>query len=350
MPWGSPRRRSKPPCAIWRSISAPAAFASMRFRRDPRARWREPASLMRVSCSPSSNAIRRCIAASLSKSLAAPDSTCSRTSRPASPARFILSIAATISSPCHIPTRSGLMPVRTSDVLRGISAQLFFSSAQKRGRLRGWNTTGGWTMRIKANDITFNYEIDGPANAPWLVFSNSLATNLSMWDPQAADLGRSFRLLRYDQRGHGGTDTPAGRYTYETLVADARALFDALGIERPHFCGLSMGGATALGLAELYPDRVDRVVVCDSPAMSTPASAQQWEERIAVAQSGGMEALVETTMARWFPPETRAANPRNLEKVRQMIRTTPVNGFIGCAAALADHDYNTSVSTVTRPV
>jgi len=204
--------------------------------------------------------------------------------------------------------------------------------------------------QVKANGITFNYEIEGPADAPWLVLSNSLATNLSMWDPQAADLSRSFRVLRYDQRGHGGSDAPAGRYTYATLVADARALFDALDIERAHFCGLSMGGATALGLAQLHPGRVDCVVVCDSPAMSTPATAQQWEERIASAQKGGMESLVDSTMARWFPPETHAANPPHLEKVRQMIRATPVNGFIGCAAALADHDYNTAVSTVTRPV
>jgi len=205
-------------------------------------------------------------------------------------------------------------------------------------------------MQVKANGITFNYETEGPADAPWLVFSNSLATNLSMWDPQAADLKRSFRVLRYDQRGHGGTDAPAGRYAYATLVADALALFDALDIARPHFCGLSMGGATALGLAELHPDRVDRVVVCDSAAMSRPATAQQWEERIAVAQSGGMAQLVESTMARWFPPETHAANPPHLDKVRQMIRATPVNGFIGCAAALADHDYNTGVAAVTRSV
>ncbi len=205
-------------------------------------------------------------------------------------------------------------------------------------------------MHIKANGITFNYEIDGPDGAPWLVFSNSLATNLSMWDPQAADLRRSFRLLRYDQRGHGGTEAPAGRYTYATLLADAIALFDALGIARAHFCGLSMGGATALGLAELHPDRVDRVVVCDSPAMSTPASAQQWEERIATAQKGGMEALVESTMARWFPPEIHAAKPPYLDDVRAMIRATPVDGFIGCSAALADHDYNSAVATVTRPL
>ncbi len=205
-------------------------------------------------------------------------------------------------------------------------------------------------MHIKANGITFNYEIEGPEGAPWLVFSNSLATNLSMWEPQAADFRRRFRLLRYDQRGHGGTDAPEGRYTYATLLADALALFDALGIARAHFCGLSMGGATALGLAELHPDRVDRVVVCDSPAMSTPASAQQWEERILAAQKGGMEALVESTMARWFPPEISAAKPPYLNEVRAMIRATPVNGFIGCSAALADHDYNTAVATVTRPV
>lgn len=205
-------------------------------------------------------------------------------------------------------------------------------------------------MRIKANGITFNYEIDGPEGAPWLAFSNSLATNVTMWDPQAADLKRSFRVLRYDQRGHGGTDAPEGRYTFELLIADVIALFDALNIKRAHFAGLSMGGVTALGLAELYPDRVDHVIVCDSPGKSTPASAQQWEERIAVARKDGMEALVEPTVQRWFPPEVHATKAPHLDAVRQMIRATPVNGFIGCAAALADHDYNTPVAAVTRPM
>jgi 3-oxoadipate enol-lactonase len=208
----------------------------------------------------------------------------------------------------------------------------------------------GETMRIKANGIGFNCEIDGLDGAPWLMFSNSLATNLSMWDPQAAALADAFRVLRYDQRGHGGTDAPAGRYAFALLVADAVALLDALSVARTHFVGLSMGGATALGLAELHPDRVDHVVVCDSPCMSTPASAQQWEERMALAASGGMEPLVDSTLARWFPPETRAARPAYVDRVRHMIRTTPVNGFIGGAAALADHDYNGAVATVTRPV
>ncbi len=205
-------------------------------------------------------------------------------------------------------------------------------------------------MKIKANGININYQIDGPDGAPWIVFSNSLATTTAMWDEQAAALKNSHRVLRYDQRGHGGTDAPSGRYGFDTLLADALGLLDALRIEKAHFAGLSMGGATALGLAERHADRLDRVIVCDSPCQSTPQSAQQWEERIAVAQKQGIEALVEPTVGRWFPTETVAKNPPHLDKVRAMIRATPVNGFIGCAAALADHDYASAVATVKRPV
>ncbi len=205
-------------------------------------------------------------------------------------------------------------------------------------------------MKIKANGITINYQVDGPDGAPWLVFSNSLATSIAMWDEQAAGLKDAFRVLRYDQRGHGGTDAPAGRYTYDTLLADAVGLMDALSIKKAHFAGLSMGGATAMGLAELYPDRVDHIIVCNSPCQSTPQSAQGWEERIAVAETKGIEALVEPTIGRWFPPETVAKNPPHLDKIRAMIRTTPVNGFIGCAAALADHDYASAAASVKHPV
>jgi 3-oxoadipate enol-lactonase len=205
-------------------------------------------------------------------------------------------------------------------------------------------------MKIKANGININYQVDGPEGAPWLIFSNSLATNLTMWDEQANELQQTYRVLRYDQRGHGSTDAPGGRYSFGTLLDDAVALMDGLGIKKAHFAGLSMGGATALGLAETRPERLDRVIVCDSPCQSTPTSAQQWEERIVVAQKHGIEALVEPTVARWFPSETVEANPPHIDKVRRMIRGTPVNGFIGCAAALADHDYAAAVATVTRPV
>jgi 3-oxoadipate enol-lactonase len=204
-------------------------------------------------------------------------------------------------------------------------------------------------MKVTANGISINYRIDGPEGAPWLVFSNSLATSLAMWDEQTAALNDSFRVLRYDQRGHGGTDAPRGRYAFDTLLADALALMDALAIERAHFAGLSMGGATAMGLAERHPGRFERVIIADSPCQSTPQSSQQWEERIAVAQKRGIEALVEPTIARWFPAETVAQNPPHLDKVRAMIRATPVNGFIGCAAALAAHDYASAVTTMKCP-
>jgi 3-oxoadipate enol-lactonase len=204
-------------------------------------------------------------------------------------------------------------------------------------------------MRIKANGITFNYQVDGPEGAPWFMLSNSLATTLAMWDGQASALGKSFRVLRYDQRGHGATEAPEGRYTFDLLIDDVIALLDALSIRKLHFGGLSMGGVTAMGLAQRHPDRIDRVIICDSPCASTPATAQQWEERIVVAREKGMEALVEPTVGRWFPPEVLAAKPPYVDRVREMIRTTPVNGFIGCAAALADHDFRSKAGTVTRP-
>src|SRR5436853_1064439 len=109
-------------------------------------------------------------------------------------------------------------------------------------------------VQIKANGININYQLDGADGAPWLVWSNSLATDLSMWDEQAREFGRAFRVLRYDQRGHGRTEAPAGRYSFDLLIADALALMDALAIRKAHFAGLSMGGATALGLAEQHSE------------------------------------------------------------------------------------------------
>jgi 3-oxoadipate enol-lactonase len=205
-------------------------------------------------------------------------------------------------------------------------------------------------MMISANGISFNYRIDGAEGRPWLIFSNSLATDLHMWDEQVQDLQGAFRILRYDQRGHGQTEAPAGRYTFDTLIADVVALMDALGIARAHWCGLSMGGATGMGLAQRHADRFDRFIICDTPGQSTPATAAQWEERIVSVQKGGMAAQLEATITRWFPPETVKANPPHLDRLRRMILNTPANGFIGCAAALANHDFRPGMRHVTRPV
>src|SRR5215471_18149602 len=184
-------------------------------------------------------------------------------------------------------------------------------------------------MHINANGITFNYQIDGAQHAPWLIFSNSLATNFSMWDDQTRSLSGSFRILRYDQRGHGKTEAPEARYPFAILLADAIALMDAFEIRRAHFCGLSLGGATCA---------------------STPTSTKQWEERIVMAKGGGMAAMAEPTLQRWFPPDVYAANPPGVVKVREMVLSTPLNGFIGCCAALGDHNFRSAVASISRPV
>ena len=204
-------------------------------------------------------------------------------------------------------------------------------------------------MRIKANGITFNYDIQGPEGAPWLAFSNSLATNLSMWDQQAAALKKSFRVLRYDQRGHGGTEATEGRYNFDLLAADVIALFDALSIERAHFAGISMGGMTALALAQKHPERLLSLAACDCGPASSPASSQQWEERIAIAEKDGMEPLVEATARRWFPPEFIEQNPAVFKNACEMIRQTPVKGFIGCAGALANYDLRPGLPGISAP-
>lgn len=204
-------------------------------------------------------------------------------------------------------------------------------------------------MQIKANGITFNCETDGPQGAPWVVFSNSLATNLSMWDDQVAALRGRFRILRYDQRGHGKTEATKAPYDFTLLINDALALFDALAIERAHFVGVSMGGMTAIGLAERHPNRLLSIVPCDCSAGSTPAGKQQWDERIAIARSQGMEALVEPTVGRWFPEGALGAMPAIATKVREMIRTTPVEGFAGCAAAISDFDFKPGLPHITTP-
>jgi 3-oxoadipate enol-lactonase len=205
-------------------------------------------------------------------------------------------------------------------------------------------------MLTKVNGIGVNVEIDGAVAGPWLVFSNSLMTNLTMWDPQLAAFASNYRILRYDQRGHGKTQATPGAYSFDLLVDDIKALMDAVGIDRASFCGLSMGGGTGLGLAQRYPERVEKLIMCDSSGGASAASAQQWNERINVAKTNGMTALVEPTISRWFPQPVVSANPPYLDKVRAMIRATSLEGFCGCASALGSYDYRPGIGKVGVPV
>jgi len=205
-------------------------------------------------------------------------------------------------------------------------------------------------MKINANGISFNYRIDGPEGAPWLMLSNSLATNLSMWDGQVAVLAKEYRVLRYDQRGHGASDAPAGDYDFDLLADDAAALMQALGTGPCHFLGLSMGGMTAMGLGLNHPERVRSLIICNSRADVTEEFRDIFDRRIALALAEGMEPLVASTVEHWFTAELRAAAPISLDDVRAMVRTTPPVGYAGCARAVQSLDYMARLPAIDKPV
>ena len=203
---------------------------------------------------------------------------------------------------------------------------------------------------VRVNGLRFRCRVEGEEGAPWIVFSNSLLTDLSLWDEQVAALADEFRILRYDQRGHGGTDVPESPATIDQLVADAAALLDAFAIPRAAFVGISLGAATALGIAARLPERIARVVACDGQSRTPPGGAAAWQQRIDLAAEKGMEGLVEPTVRRWFPPSFVDANGVGLNRVRAMIRETPFGGFVACTRALQNFDLNPILPGIAQPV
>ena len=204
-------------------------------------------------------------------------------------------------------------------------------------------------MKISANGININYTLEGPGTAPVVTMSHSLATDLSMWDPHLPVLTSRYRVLRYDTRGHGGTDAPAGPYTLEELTEDVRALLQALGIARTHFIGLSMGGMIGQTLALQSPELLQSLVLCDTMSRVPTEAKPMWDERIHTAEARGMEPLVEPTLSRWFTTPFREQHPEVIEPVRTMIRTTPVAGYAGCCHAIAALNLTERLQTITLP-
>ena len=204
---------------------------------------------------------------------------------------------------------------------------------------------------VTANGISFNYRIDGPEGAPWITFGNSLATNLSMWDEQAALLSSDWRVLRYDQRGHGGTEATEPPYSFEMLAADVVALWDALGVKRSAFCGLSMGGTTGVGLAIDHSDRLSAFVGCDLRYESASEFRKAWDDRIAMARATGMDGMAMPTATRWFTAAfvNDPANRPVIDKICAMVRTTSLDGFIGCANALQNIAYADRLGRINVP-
>lgn len=204
-------------------------------------------------------------------------------------------------------------------------------------------------MQLQTNGITTHYDLEGLAHAPVIMCCHSLATDLHMWWPQLEAFIGEFQVLRYDVRGHGASDAPDGPYSLDQLAEDARALLDGLGIDRVHWVGISMGGMIGQAFALKYPQRLHSLSICDSMARFPADAREAWEERLQLARTEGLGALVEPTLDRWFSPGFATANADIIARIEQMIRHTPVAGYLGCSHAIMQLDLLGRLGAIRTP-
>jgi 3-oxoadipate enol-lactonase len=197
------------------------------------------------------------------------------------------------------------------------------------------------------NDARIHYELDGPANAPTVVFSNSLGANLTMWDPQMPDLSKQFRVLRYDTRGHGQSTTTPGPYNIEQLARDVVALLAKLQLDRVHFCGLSMGGMTGMWLALNAPHVLHKLVLSNTAAKIGDAAG--WNSRIDAVRKSGMKSISEAVIERWLSPPFRANSPDVTAATQRMLESTDLEGYLANCAAVRDFDARETVAAIRVP-
>jgi 3-oxoadipate enol-lactonase len=195
--------------------------------------------------------------------------------------------------------------------------------------------------------IVIHYDLSGPADAPLLLLSHSLGANLSMWDPQVPELQRHFRVLRFDTRGHGQTSVPPGPYTIEQLSRDILSVIDYLRSDRVYFCGLSMGGQIGMWLALNVPNRLQKLILCDTAAKI--AGPEMWNARIEAVRKGGMKSVSAAIIARWLTSDYCAKFPEITAKTLAMIESTNPDGYVACCAAVGGFDVRETVSAIQVP-
>ena len=192
-----------------------------------------------------------------------------------------------------------------------------------------------------------HYQLEGNEGAPVLVLSNSLGTTLDMWLPQMPTLLEHFSVLRYDTRGHGQSEVTPGPYTMTLLGSDVLSLLDHLKIGRAHFCGLSMGGMTGIWLGIHAAHRIDRLILCNtSAAIGVP---EVWNTRIAKVRQDGVNSIVDDVLSRWFTPDFLAHAPAQVERVKAMLISSSVEGYVANCAAVRDMDQRADLAKISAP-
>ena len=201
---------------------------------------------------------------------------------------------------------------------------------------------------LKIAGETFNVMVEGPERAPVIMLSNSLGTNLHMWDGQMAALTPTFRVVRYDSRGHGKSPVSGGALSIAGLGRDALAIMDALELDRVHWLGLSMGGMVGQWLLVNARERIGRAILANTAAQMAPPDL--WNTRIRTALSQGMGAIVPAVIERWFTPAFQTRAPAEVARIVAMLRETPAHGYGGCCAAIRDMDQREAIRSISNPV
>jgi len=195
-----------------------------------------------------------------------------------------------------------------------------------------------------------NHRLEGPSGAPVVTLTHPLGVTFALWDDHVAALTKRFRVLRYDVRGHGGSEIPPGPYTLEQMAGDLFDLLDSLGIAETHFVGVSMGGLIGMTAALTRPSRITSLVLCDTTACYGPGVRPMWEDRIHVAESAGMTSvLVDRTMAIWFTEAFRARQPDAVERIAAMLRKSDPRGYAAAIRAIGFVDLTERIGAIRCP-
>ncbi len=197
------------------------------------------------------------------------------------------------------------------------------------------------------NGIVLHLQDLGPADKPALVFANSLGTDFRIWNEVVARLGERFRVVLYDKRGHGLSELGESPYRIADHVADLAALLDEMAVEQAVVCGLSVGGLIAQGLYASRPDLVSGLILCDTAHRI--GTAEMWSQRMAAIEKGGIAAISEAILERWFTRALREERPVELAGWRTMLTRTPEAGYLGTCAAIRDADFTEQARKITVP-
>jgi 3-oxoadipate enol-lactonase len=191
------------------------------------------------------------------------------------------------------------------------------------------------------------HTVDGPDGVPVVVLSNSLGSTPAMWDPQLPALAERLRVVRYDHRGHGASPVPPGPYELDDLGADVLALLDRLGLERVHWCGLSLGGMVGMWMAIHAPDRIDRLVLCCTSAKLGPP--EMWADRAATVREHGVDAVADAGIERWLSPAFLEREPEIAARTRAMLASTPAEGYAACCGVIERMDQTARLGEIRAP-